>query len=456
MKYITFVWSGLLLLCVFFTPACHSEREKVGAHLNGRWYLQGNPETCYTFYRNGELLLQKGQEQKKGQWKLAGKGIECVWEGERQFYKFAFAGDTLYWNSSFLLEEAAVPLLPEALIGVWHRPAHANREEAYVRFLRNGTMHRKNNPEAPPDQWYVRQHKIVLNGAEAEASTFYLEGDSLHWGGQLFLALRDYFSSAVFCHDITGKWVSNNDASGSRALFFPDGTYNLETPAGSIPGIWKYDGKEVLVNGPLEGRFSLSANGTSLASSQGQLGRTQPEDPPRWQFFKKGREVVAEDNQTNTRLILARDSKGKGTRETYRVVSQMGRRVSLLMERTSRLSGHPSYARFLTFDGSTGRQLTLTDLFEEEAVVKVLMQQEVVSKQWSRDQHPQGVQELIRLVQGDCSASMGRALVDSFAFLYTEAGTLVLVAGFPALCETGSTGMTKVLYRFDSADYLYF
>lgn len=452
MNNITSANTILLLFFIFLTISCNSEQDGFTNKILGKWFLRGNTNTSYEFLPSGILLYEKEGNKRSGIWRQKPKGVECCYEGECFFFHTSLVGDTLYWNSSFLVSERATPNILPALAGSWQEMGVPLQFALRLKFIDDGTLLQKTpGEETRQNNWYVLHENLIID--EDNTAPFSVKKDTLWWENKRFVKITAMPDEVIQQYQLFGRWMYKKGKEKYAVLFFPEGTYGIEQT--DMKGKWqqKGTGKKLRLTGALNEDFLPSANYFKLIGEEGVMTRIVLPSEGRWHFYKEADFVFAEDRLEGEKKVVAQDIRTAKVEEKYTILSSMGSRVSLLMERRKSGNSSEQYGQFITFDGQTGEQLSLTDLFPEEKVMQVLLRTSLVAEKWDASDKPVNLDELISRVKGDCNKILGRSLIESFAFLDLEGDKMLLLGAYPNICTEENTPFAQVLYVFNYADY---
>jgi hypothetical protein len=321
-----------------------------------------------------------------------------------------------------------------------------NKQEEVFSFFRDGAFAYFSRKGTTPveGRWHVRNGKIILDGDETGSESYTLHGDNLKWG-------RDKYSRAPVSYfldylpqQLPGQWYTNDIGNGLRYTFRTDGTFSSHDGRYESQGKWSLQGDRIILDDYEEGAERVRIRGNRMKWGEAIYHRLEATRAGRWQFFKKGGEIIAEDKINETQRILAADRKSAESEDSYVILSSIGPYVCLGVRSEEHIPAELSYKRFIVYNAETGRQTLLSDLFPDKSILNALLADEVVMSKLPSQQSPSNLKKLVDLAKGDCELSMGLNLISSFSFHHLKEDEVAVRIGLPNTCRGQQKQMTQL------------
>jgi hypothetical protein len=189
---------------------------------------------------------------------------------------------------------------------------------------------------------------------------------------------------------------------------------------------------------------SLASLIFSVASGQGA-----------WKFRKDKTNIVATNVTTGKERIIftdvdketVEDGDSVSTSTTYDLISYVGPYVTVLKDeyRYMKGSAHPNTERiFEVIDAGTGKPVKLPDFFNEQDILKALMQDSYIKGALNKNVTPKNLTELAANLNNTDMARFGDYMYGSFAFHHGEAGKVAVRMGLAYSYSAANGAFTQL------------
>ena len=157
-----------------------------------------------------------------------------------------------------------------------------------------------------------------------------------------------------------------------------------------------------------------------------------------WSVSKAGGKIIAINKATKQQITVFEDQKDKDDpgSVTYDIVSLVGPVLSVFRSYYSDSGMHPSYGgvfKVANLDNN-GKEISITELFDEAAVFKALSKDKIVKKSLGNNRPAQSIEQLIQVADGGCDVSFFD-FPHSFAFHHVKGNEVAVRIGLPHGCE---------------------
>jgi hypothetical protein len=436
--------SWLFLFFALSFLACEGEEAALKRQLLGEWYHKGRESAGYRFNSDGTYRAWDGDRKQEGIWDLKGKTVVCRYDDEELWRKVDLLGDTLLWDKTYLVRAESSPVIDRALLGDW--VGMVNRQEEIFSFFQDGNFayYSRKGTRPVEGHWHVRSGRIVLDGDFSGSEAYAIRGENLSWGRDRYTKAPDSYFLDYLPQQLPGQWYTNDIGTGVRYTFQKNGAFSSHDGRFESKGKWNLQGDRLVLDGFTEGAERLRIRGNRMQWGKAIYHRLNATKAGRWQFLKKGKEIIAEDKLNETQRILVTDQKNRERKTTYQILSSVGQFVCLGKYSEERIPAELSYKQFIAYNAETGEQVLLSDIFSQKIILNALLDDEVLLSKLPSQQKPGSLRQLVDLVKGDCEMSMGMNLITSFSFHHLKDEEVGLRIGLPNTCRGRQEEMTEL------------
>lgn len=156
-------------------------------------------------------------------------------------------------------------------------------------------------------------------------------------------------------------------------------------------------------------------------------------------------DVITVSDGTETSLELV-DHSADNAQESYDVISVVGPWISVEYSWYAEGGAHPSYGTVWRVHDMTraGQRVKLTDLWDDEVLLKALLADSVIARSRRGDGTPKTVDDLVASLDGGCEMDLSARMLESWAIHSVKGDKVAVRIGLTHGCEVNRGAFTQL------------